>query len=131
MPQRKQGGAMSEEVMLRVRMSLRDAHYAGNLVAGGTVMGLFGDVATELAIRHDGDEGLLRVYQNAEFLAPVYAGDFLEVVGRIVAAGNTSRRIELEARKVIARYLGAAGEAHTIEERVVEAYPEFGLQVDA
>ncbi len=102
MPQRKQGGAMSEEVMLRVRMSLRDAHYAGNLVAGGTVMGLFGDVATELTIRHDGDEGLLRVYENAEFLAPVYAGDFLEVVGRIVAAGNTSRRIELEARKVIA-----------------------------
>lgn len=87
--------------MLRVRMSQRDAHYAGNLVAGARMMELFGDVATELTIRHDGDEGLLRVYENAEFLAPVYAGDYIEAVGRIVAVGNTSRRMEMEARKVI------------------------------
>ena len=32
------------------------AHYAGDLVDGAYVLGLFGDVATELCIRTDGDE---------------------------------------------------------------------------
>lgn len=89
------------EATLRVRMSQADAHYGGNLVAGAKVMELFGDVATELAIRHDGDEGLLAGYESVEFLAPVYAGDFLEVTGRIVGVGTTSRRCEFECRKYI------------------------------
>ena len=50
---------------------------------------LFGDVATELCIRHDGDEGLFRAYDSVEFLAPVYAGDFIEAEGEIVSVGNT------------------------------------------
>lgn len=86
---------------LRLRMSQTDAHYGGNLVAGAKVMELFGDVATELAIRHDGDEGLLAGYEKVEFLAPVYAGDFLEVTGRVVRVGNTSRTCEFECRKYI------------------------------
>jgi len=88
------------EVTLRVRMSQNDAHYGGNLVAGAKMMELFGDLATELTIRHDGDEGLLAGYESVEFLAPVYAGDFIEATGRIVKVGNTSRRCEFEARKV-------------------------------
>jgi 3-aminobutyryl-CoA ammonia-lyase len=86
---------------LRLRMSQTDAHYGGNLVAGAKVMELFGDVATELAIRHDGDEGLLAGYEKVEFLAPVYAGDFLEVTGQVVRVGNTSRTCEFECRKYI------------------------------
>jgi 3-aminobutyryl-CoA ammonia-lyase len=86
---------------LRLRMAQTDAHYGGNLVAGAKVMELFGDVATELAIRHDGDEGLLAGYESVEFLAPVYAGDFLEVTGRVVSVGTTSRRCEFECRKYI------------------------------
>ena len=86
---------------LRLRMSQTDAHYGGNLVAGAKVMELFGDVATELAIRHDGDEGLLAGYEKVEFLAPVYAGDFLEVTGRVIRVGNTSRTCEFECRKYI------------------------------
>ena len=86
---------------LRVRMSAHDAHYAGNLVDGARIMNLFGDVATELTIRYDGDEGLLRAYDNVEFLAPVYAGDFLEVTGRITEVGNTSRKMTFEAYKII------------------------------
>jgi 3-aminobutyryl-CoA ammonia-lyase len=86
---------------LRLRMSQTDAHYGGNLVAGAKVMELFGDVATELAIRHDGDEGLLAGYEEVEFLTPVYAGDFLEVTGRVVTVGNTSRTCEFECRKYI------------------------------
>ena len=89
------------EVKLRVRISANDVHYAGNLLDGAHIMKLFGDVATELTIRLDGDEGLLRAYENVEFLEPVYGGDFLEVVGKIVKVGNTSRKIIFEAFKII------------------------------
>lgn len=90
------------QAKLRVRMSSQDAHYAGNLVDGARILNLFGDVATELTIRYDGDEGLLRAYDNVEFLAPVHGGDFIEVTGKITKVGNTSRKIVFEAYKVIA-----------------------------
>lgn len=97
---------MSEEnelsAMIRVRMSANDAHYGGQLVNGAHMLSLFGDVATELAIICDGDEGLLVSYENVEFLAPLYAGDYIEAYGRITKIGRTSRRMEFEARKVIA-----------------------------
>jgi 3-aminobutyryl-CoA ammonia-lyase len=83
-------------------MSAHDAHYGGNLVDGARMLALFGDVATELLIRLDGDEGLFVAYDAVEFLAPVYAGDYVEAEGRIVTIGNTSRRMEFEARKIIA-----------------------------
>jgi len=86
---------------LRVRMSQLDAHYGGNLVDGARVLALFGDAATELCVRHDGDEGLLRAYETVEVLAPTHAGDFLEVEAELLKAGNTSRRMRFEARKVI------------------------------
>lgn len=88
--------------MLRVRMNGPDAHYGGGLVDGAKMLQLFGDVGTELSIRVDGDEGLFRAYDNVEFLAPVYAGDFIEVSGRITRVGRTSRQLEFEAWKVIA-----------------------------
>ena len=87
--------------IIRVRMSASDAHYGGNLVNGAHVLSLFGDVATELAILCDGDEGLLAGYEKVELLAPIYAGDFIEATGRITRMGRTSRTIEFEARKVI------------------------------
>ncbi len=86
---------------IRVRLSASDAHYGGQLVNGAHMLALFGDVATELAILCDGDEGLLVGYERVEFLAPLYAGDFVEATGRITNIGRTSRRIEFEARKVI------------------------------
>ena len=88
--------------MIRVRLSASDAHYGGQLVNGAHMLSLFGDVATELAILCDGDEGLLVGYESIEFLAPIFAGDFIEVNGRITRIGRTSRRMEFEARKVIA-----------------------------
>jgi 3-aminobutyryl-CoA ammonia-lyase len=87
--------------MIRVRMSAHDAHYGGNLVDGAKMLQLFGDVGTELSIRLDGDEGLFRAYDNIEFLAPVYAGDFIEAHGRITQVGRTSRELEFAAWKVI------------------------------
>ncbi|HJT58500.1 MAG TPA: hotdog domain-containing protein [Ktedonobacteraceae bacterium] len=86
---------------IRVRMSASDAHYGDYLVNGAHMLALFGDVATELAIQCDGDEGLMVGYENVEFLAPLYAGDYVEATGRITRIGRTSRRMEFEARKVI------------------------------
>jgi 3-aminobutyryl-CoA ammonia-lyase len=93
---------MSKEALIRVRMSARDAHYGGNLVPGAKMLEIFGDLITDLAIQQDGDEGLFRAYHSVDFLEPVYSGDFIEAKGRIVKLGNTSRRCEFEAYKVIA-----------------------------
>ncbi len=93
---------MGLKAMLRVRLSQADAHYGGNLVSGSKMLEFFGDVATELLIRQDGDEGLFRAYSNVEFLAPAYAGDYLEIEGEITNVGNTSRQMKFTAKKVIA-----------------------------
>lgn len=90
-----------KEVVIRLRMGAEDAHYGGNLVDGAKMLHLFGDVATELLIHRDGDEGLFRAYESVEFLAPVYAGDYIEAKGKIVKEGKTSRTMEFEAWKVI------------------------------
>ena len=87
---------------LKIRMSLNDAHYGGNLVDGAKLLELFGDIATELLIKNDGDEGLFRAYDNVEFLAPVHAGDYLEIKGEITEIKNTSRKMKFEAWKYIA-----------------------------
>lgn len=76
------------------------AHYAGSLVDGAYSLAAFGDVATELCIRSDGDEGLFASYSDVQFRAPVRAGDCLEIEARIVRAGSRSREMEFEARVV-------------------------------
>ncbi len=86
---------------IRLRMSSHDAHYGGNLVDGARMLQLFGDVATELLIINDGDEGLFAAYDKIEFLAPVFAGDYIEATGEIVSVGNSSRKMFFEAKKVI------------------------------
>src|SRR5207237_6845135 len=98
---RSQAGRHVMKATLRLRLSAHDAHYGGGLVDGARVLGLFGDVGTELLIRHDGDEGLFRAYESVEFLAPLHAGDFVEVEAELVSVGNTSRKMRFEARKYI------------------------------
>ena len=88
------------ESLIRLRLSTADGHYGGGLVAGATILGLFGDAVTEVLIRHDGDEGLSRTL-NAEFLAPVHAGDYLEVRAKLISVGKSSRQVECTAHKVI------------------------------
>ena len=90
------------KVQIRLRMSQADAHYGGSLVDGARMLALFGDVATELLIRSDDDEGLFAAYESVEFLEPVYTGDYIEAEGEIVSTGGTSRKMRFEARKVIA-----------------------------
>ena len=104
---------------LRVRMSAHDAHYGGNLVDGARMLGLFGDLATELLIALDGDEGLFAGYDMVEFLAPVFAGDYIEAQGTITRVGTTSRAMTFEARKVIAaRPDAGAGAAELLAEPI-------------
>lgn len=98
--------AVDEKAALRVRVSEKDVHYAGGLVNGAYVLGLFGDIGTELMVRFDGDEGLLAAYNSIELKAPIRAGDFLEVSGWISRVGNTSRVMQLEAH----RYISVTGE---------------------
>ena len=97
----KDSQGLGQEVVIRLRMGAEDAHYGGNLVDGAMMLKLFGDVATELLIRRDGDEGLFRAYEAVEFLAPVYGGDYIEARGKIVKEGKTSRAMEFSAWKVI------------------------------
>src|SRR3954471_11350583 len=89
-------------VVHRRYVAYSDAHYAGNLVDGAYSMKLFGDVATELCIRTDGDEGLLASYSDVQFLAPIRAGDVLEVSCTLTRVGTRSRTVSL-AVHVVAR----------------------------
>lgn len=94
---------MSDDARLGMTVTHRryvtytDAHYGGNLVDGAYVLGLFGDVATELCIRTDGDEGLLASYSDVQFVAPVRAGDVIEVRATVAAVGRRSRTLRLTA----------------------------------
>lgn len=92
---------IGEKVVLRVRMSSHDAHYAGELVNGSRILDFWGDVGTELAIRLHGDESLFIGYEQVQFTAPVYAGDFMEYHGWIEKAGNSSFTCTFEAYKYI------------------------------
>ena len=121
MTRREETDAQSKEVMIRLRIGMEQAHYAGNLVDGAHMIKLFGDVATELLIHHDGDEGLFRAYDSVEFLAPVRAGDYIEAVGHITHVGRTSRKMAFVARKVIELTNNEAqpGEARVLDEPII------------
>jgi 3-aminobutyryl-CoA ammonia-lyase len=106
--------------VIRLRMSATDAHYGGNLVDGAKMLALFGDVATELLIKLDGDEGLFLTYEHVHFKAPVYAGDYIEACGELTEIGNTSRKMRFTAKKVVAvRTDVSASAADFLEEPIV------------
>lgn len=92
---------------LRIRLGLHDTHYPNGLIPAATILRLFADCASELGIRMDGVDGYLAAYERAEFLKPVYAGDYLEITAKLLSKGNRSRRTQLEARRCMeARELG-------------------------
>jgi 3-aminobutyryl-CoA ammonia-lyase len=102
------------------------AHYAGNLVDGAYSLGLFGDVATEVCIRLDGDEGLFASYSDVQFKAPVQAGDVLEVTATVVHVGTRSRRIEFTSM-VVCR--GTGGSAASVLAEPIVAVTATGTVV--
>lgn len=93
------------------------AHYAGDLVDGAYVLGMFGDVATEVCIRTDGDEGLFASYSDVQFKAPVRAGDVLEATATVTRVGTRSRTLTFEARVVCRGQGGSA--AAVLDEPIV------------
>jgi 3-aminobutyryl-CoA ammonia-lyase len=98
----RNGQDVGTRVVHRRYVPYSDAHYAGNLVDGAYSLKLFGDVATEMCIVTDNDEGLFASYSDVQFKEPVRAGDVLEIVCELVAVGTRRRRIEL-AVHVVAR----------------------------
>ncbi|MBC2398000.1 acyl-CoA hydrolase [Clostridium tetanomorphum] len=88
------------EAMIRVRMSAGDAHYAGELVNGSKTVEYMGDVATNLCIMYAGNEGECKKYDEIRFTAPTYAGDFIEVVGRIIGVYKNKLKIQSRAFKI-------------------------------
>jgi 3-aminobutyryl-CoA ammonia-lyase len=96
------GAEVGTTVVHRRYVPFSDAHYAGNLVDGAYSLKLFGDVATEMCIRTDGDEGLFASYSDVQFVAPVRAGDVLEVTCTLTRVGTRSRTLDL-AVHVVAR----------------------------
>jgi 3-aminobutyryl-CoA ammonia-lyase len=97
-------------VVHRRYVSYAEAHYAGNLVDGAWGLGLFGDVATEMCIRTDGDEGLFASYADVQFRSPVRAGDVVEATATLTRVGRRSREIAFELR-VVARGDASASSA--------------------
>lgn len=93
--------AIGLAVTIRVRMGARDAYQPTGVVDGARILALFTDVASELMIRLDGDEGVLRGYQQVEMLAPVFVGDYIEATGVVTKISGATRQIAFEARKVI------------------------------
>ncbi|QQR81073.1 MAG: 3-aminobutyryl-CoA ammonia lyase [Deltaproteobacteria bacterium] len=85
--------------VIKRKMTKSDGHYKGGLVAGATVLEMFGDAATELCVRESGFEGLFRAYQSVDFLAPVYVGDVVTVTATITKVGKTSRQMTFVATK--------------------------------
>ncbi|NMM34175.1 MAG: 3-aminobutyryl-CoA ammonia-lyase [Phycicoccus sp.] len=105
------------------------AHYAGNLVDGAYSLAAFGDVATEMCIRTDGDEGLFASYSDVQFLAPIRAGDCIEIEATLVRVGSRSREMTFEVR-VIARGNPDRGESSAdILDKMVVATTARGVVV--
>ncbi|WP_327037904.1 hotdog domain-containing protein [Micromonospora maris] len=105
------------------------AHYAGDLVDGAYALGLFGDVATEVCIRTDGDEGLFASYSDVQFRAPIRAGDVLEVVATVTRVGTRSRTLDFEARVVCRGRLDRGGSAAEVLAEPVVAVTATGTVV--
>jgi 3-aminobutyryl-CoA ammonia-lyase len=98
----KNGQDVGTRVVHRRYVPYSHAHYAGNLVDGAYSLGLFGDVATEMCILTDSDEGLFASYADVQFKEPVRAGDVLEIACELVKVGTRSRVLELSVT-VVAR----------------------------
>lgn len=92
--------AVGMRVVHRRYVPYSHAHYAGNLVDGAYSLALFGDVATEMCILTDGDEGLFASYSEVQFRAPVRAGDVLEISCTVTRVGTRSRELDLAVHVV-------------------------------
>ena len=89
------------EGFLRIRFGLLDTHYSNGLIPAAIILKAFADCSSEIGLRVDGVDGYLAAYESADFLKPVYAGDYVEVRARLISKGNRSRRVAVEAHRVV------------------------------
>ena len=109
------GGAATEDAVdpegpLRAILEARATGDENRHLAGGVRLAAFGDVATEMCIVTDGDEGLFASYSDVQFRAPVRAGDVIEISAELVRVGTRSREMDFEVR-VVGRGTPARGES--------------------
>jgi len=123
------GPRVGTRVVHRRYVPYSHAHYAGNLVDGAYSLGLFGDVATEMCIVTDGDEGLFASYSDVQFKAPVRAGDVIEIEARLVRAATRSREMEFEVRVVRRGHPGRGESAADLLDPPVVATTARGVVV--
>ena len=105
------------------------AHYAGNLVDGAYSLAAFGDVATEMCIRTDGDEGLFASYSDVQFRSPVRAGDCIEIEATLVRVGSRSREMTFAVRVVSRGSSGRSESAADLLDEPVVATTARGVVV--
>lgn len=75
-------------------------------MGGWWAVRLAGEIVTQVGVRLDGDLSLLRRYEEIDFLAVVYAGEYLRFTGDLIRVGNTSRTIDIVGERVIAKGKG-------------------------
>lgn len=124
-----EGATVGVQVAHRRYVPYSHAHYGGNLVDGAYVLGLFGDVATELAIRTDGDEGLLAGYSEVTFHEPVHAGDVVEVTATVTRVGRRSRDVEFAAHVVCRAMPDRGASAASVVEPALRVVTARGVVV--
>jgi len=107
--QQEVSGDVFPEGYLRVRFGLLDTHYHNGLIPAAIILRSFADCSSEIGLRMDGVDGYLAAYESAEFLKPVYAGDYVEVRARVISKGNRSRRVAVEAHRVLEHKEGTGG----------------------
>jgi 3-aminobutyryl-CoA ammonia-lyase len=123
------GATVGQRVTHRRYVPYSHAHYGGNLVDGAYVLGLFGDVATEMCIQTDGDEGLFASYSDVQFRAPVRAGDVLSVTAEVTRVGRRSRELSFTARVVCRADPGRGASAAVVLDEPVTAVTAVGTVV--
>jgi 3-aminobutyryl-CoA ammonia-lyase len=122
-------GMIGTTVVHRRYVAYSHAHYAGNLVDGAYSLALFGDVATEVCIRTDGDEGLFAGYSAVTFHAPVHAGDVVEVTAVVTRAGNRSRTVDFTCHVVCRGTPGVSASAAAVLDPPILAVSATGTVV--
>lgn len=94
-----------------------DSHYPNQVISLGIITELFGMVGGKLSMMLDGDDGLMCAFENLEFLAPAYQGDYVRATATLLKVGKTSRKRRYEAH-VVARSHGIG--PHTTSAEVLK-----------
>jgi 3-aminobutyryl-CoA ammonia-lyase len=86
---------MSEMVM-RYRMSERDAYYSGRVVNGARSITLMGDCGYRLMAKEFGNTGTCIAVPKSRLFNPVFPGDYIEFHARLVEVDG--KRVTIETR---------------------------------